>query len=219
MQQGLRSFPNIIAAATPPTPSSYYLASNLQNPMVHEFDLIVQQQVGKGTVFSLSYLGALGRELTNFVDLNLNPTQTNTVDYDRGSAPERDRLPNGTQFIGSAVHRVRQHCSVWFRRDLNSPASPRWPATSTRATTRFVAEIQNTFAEVDSVRCELCLGSRARLQPERDDNHFDKRNSTIRTATSAPTMGTRTTTFRTALLDMCCTTCPNSHRSDWVRYL
>ncbi len=41
--------------------------------MVEEFDLAVQQQVGKGTVFSVSYLGALGKELTNFLDFNLNP--------------------------------------------------------------------------------------------------------------------------------------------------
>ena len=41
--------------------------------MVHEFDLVLQQQVGRGTVFSLNYLGALGRELTNFVNTNLKP--------------------------------------------------------------------------------------------------------------------------------------------------
>jgi hypothetical protein len=67
-------FPNIVGTGSAPTPSSYFLASNLQNPMVHEFDMVVQQQVGRGTVFSLSYLGALGRELPNFLDLNLDPT-------------------------------------------------------------------------------------------------------------------------------------------------
>jgi Carboxypeptidase regulatory-like domain/TonB-dependent Receptor Plug Domain len=73
------TFPNIVTAANAPLPSSYYLASNLQNPMVHEFDLAVQQEVGRGTVASVSYLGALGRELTNFVNVNLNPVTTNTV--------------------------------------------------------------------------------------------------------------------------------------------
>jgi hypothetical protein len=72
-------FPNILGGASAPTPSSYYLASNLQNPMVHEFDLIVQQEVGRGTVFTLSYLGALGRELPNFLDLNLDPTTKENV--------------------------------------------------------------------------------------------------------------------------------------------
>jgi len=68
------TLPEIIGSGSAPAPSSYYLAKNLQNPMVHEYDLIVQQEVGRGTVFSVSYLGALGRELTNFLDLNLDPT-------------------------------------------------------------------------------------------------------------------------------------------------
>ena len=53
---GAPIFPNIIPPATPPTPGSYFLSPNLQNPMVHEFDLILQQQVGKGNVASVSYL-------------------------------------------------------------------------------------------------------------------------------------------------------------------
>jgi hypothetical protein len=75
---GAPTLPNLVAAGTPPTPSSYFLASNLQNPMVHEFDLLLQQEMGKGTVFSVSYLGALGRELPNFLDLNLNPNSLQT---------------------------------------------------------------------------------------------------------------------------------------------
>jgi hypothetical protein len=71
---GAPQLPQIVASGAAPKPSSYFLASNLQNPQVHEFDLILQQQMGKGTVFSASYLGALGRELPNFLDLNLDPT-------------------------------------------------------------------------------------------------------------------------------------------------
>ncbi len=91
---GAPVFPNIISTGTPPTPSSYYLAKNLQNPMVHEFDLIFQQQVGKGTVASVSYIGALGRELTNFVNTNLAPSTSNasiTIVDPTGKGP----LPNG----------------------------------------------------------------------------------------------------------------------------
>jgi outer membrane receptor protein involved in Fe transport len=92
------SFPNPVSTTgAAPTPSSYYLASNLQNPMVHEFDLQLQRQVGHGTVFQVSYLGALGRDLTNFLDLNLNPTTTNytiTIADPTGKGP----LPNGTTY-------------------------------------------------------------------------------------------------------------------------
>ncbi|NYF78730.1 TonB-dependent receptor [Granulicella arctica] len=91
-------FPNVIPPVTPPTPSSYYLASNLQNPMVHEFDLLVQQELGRGTVLSVSYLGALGRELTNFIDQNLNPTTTPTtitISDTSGKGP----LKNGATYV------------------------------------------------------------------------------------------------------------------------
>jgi hypothetical protein len=71
--------PNIAGAGAAPPPSSYFLASNLQNPQVHEFDMVVQQQIAKGTTFSVSYLGALGRELPNFLDLNLDPTTMENV--------------------------------------------------------------------------------------------------------------------------------------------
>jgi hypothetical protein len=99
---GAPTFPNIISSGTPPTPSSYFLAHDLQNPMVHEFDLVYQQEVGKGTVASVSYLGALGRELTNFVNTNLAPSTSNaviTISDPSGKGP----LPNG------AVYTVPQY--------------------------------------------------------------------------------------------------------------
>ncbi|MGA2896038.1 MAG: carboxypeptidase regulatory-like domain-containing protein [Acidobacteriaceae bacterium] len=95
---GAPVFPNIISAATPPTPGSYFLAPHLQNPMVHEFDLILQQQVGKGTVASVSYLGALGKELTNFVNTNLAPSTSNatiTISDPNNAGP----LPNGAVYV------------------------------------------------------------------------------------------------------------------------
>jgi Carboxypeptidase regulatory-like domain/TonB dependent receptor len=92
-------FPNIAPAPAsgPISPSVEYLDKNLQNPMVEEFDLIVQQQVGKGTVFSLNYIGALGKELTNFLDFNLNPNKeivTVSVVDSTGKGPLG---PTGTQ--------------------------------------------------------------------------------------------------------------------------
>ena len=68
------TFPNLATTGAAPKPGAYYFAPNLQNPMVHEYDLIVQQQLGHSTVMSVSYLGALGRELPNFLDKNLDPT-------------------------------------------------------------------------------------------------------------------------------------------------
>jgi outer membrane receptor protein involved in Fe transport len=83
---GAPVFPNIFASAatstcTPGTsscPSSYYMSPNLKLPEVMEFDLLLQQDLGKGTVFALSYLGGLGRRLPNFLNLNLNPATVST---------------------------------------------------------------------------------------------------------------------------------------------
>ncbi|HZP07478.1 MAG TPA: carboxypeptidase regulatory-like domain-containing protein [Terracidiphilus sp.] len=84
--QGGPTFPTIIGSAATATctagtsscPSSYFLASNLKLPQVQEFDLQIQQAFPKSTVFSLSYLGGLGRHLPNFLDVNLNPNTMTT---------------------------------------------------------------------------------------------------------------------------------------------
>jgi len=61
------------------TPSSYFFSSHFQNPQVHEFDLILQQQLGNKGVLAVSYLGGLGRELPNYLNVNLNPNTVQNV--------------------------------------------------------------------------------------------------------------------------------------------
>jgi hypothetical protein len=93
--QGAPTFPNPVATGAAGKPSSFFFAPNLQNPQVHEFDLILQHDLGKGNVLQLSYLGALGRELPNFLDVNLtmgSTPSTITVSDSSGQGP----LPNGT---------------------------------------------------------------------------------------------------------------------------
>jgi hypothetical protein len=95
---GAPQYPNILAGSSVSiTPTSYFFAPNLKDPGVQEFDLIVQQALGHGTFFQASYLGALGRELPNFLDVNLNPTTTNdtiTISDASGLGP----LPNGSTY-------------------------------------------------------------------------------------------------------------------------
>jgi hypothetical protein len=93
-------FPNIVGGSgIAGAPSSYFLSSNLRNPDVQEYDLSVSHQLTYGTVVQLSYLGALGRELPNFLDVNLNPSTvkdvTITVSDSAGAGP----IANGTQFV------------------------------------------------------------------------------------------------------------------------
>jgi len=104
-------FPNITSSGSFSTPTSYFFSQNFQNPQVHEFDLSVQQGFGRGTVFQLSYMGAMGRELPNALNINLNPN-LNTVTT-AASAPNgviqsyilvsdttgKGPLANGTSFV------------------------------------------------------------------------------------------------------------------------
>ncbi len=73
-----QTIPNVVTAAT--GPSAVFFAKNFQSPYVYQMDFAVQQDIGWNTSIGVSYLGALGRELTNFVDTNL-PTPNSTITY------------------------------------------------------------------------------------------------------------------------------------------
>jgi Carboxypeptidase regulatory-like domain/TonB dependent receptor len=98
-------FPTIVSATgAAAKPSSFFMAPNLRNPSVQEFDLMVQHSLGHGTYIQASYLGALGRELPNWLNVNLNPTpgittgtvetKTITISDVSGLGP----LPNGATY-------------------------------------------------------------------------------------------------------------------------
>ncbi len=53
----------------------------MQNPQIQQADLILERQVARNTVISASYLLSLGRELPNFIDINLDPTSRTEVTY------------------------------------------------------------------------------------------------------------------------------------------
>ena len=79
---GAPGFPTIVATAPGAiaAPSAVFFAKNFQNPYVYQGDLTLEQQLGWNTTIGISYLGALGRELPQFVDSNL-PTSTSTITY------------------------------------------------------------------------------------------------------------------------------------------
>jgi hypothetical protein len=92
--------PNIepTTGGTAPSPSSDYLGANLKNPEVHEFDIALQQAVGRGTYVQISYLGALGRLLPNYLDLNLQPASLQNVQITVSDSTGKGPIPNGTVY-------------------------------------------------------------------------------------------------------------------------
>ncbi|MDP9050383.1 MAG: carboxypeptidase regulatory-like domain-containing protein [Acidobacteriota bacterium] len=61
--------------------SVQYLDANLHTPYTEQMDLSIQQDLGAHSVFSIAYLGALGKELPNYINTNLDPTKFYNVTY------------------------------------------------------------------------------------------------------------------------------------------
>jgi len=95
---GAPQFPNVLTTGGAAKPASYFLAPGMRNPTVQEFDVMIQHNLGKGNFLQLSYLGALGRELPNYLNLNLNPATVTNKTFTVSDATGKGPLPNGTSF-------------------------------------------------------------------------------------------------------------------------
>jgi outer membrane receptor protein involved in Fe transport len=89
------NFPQTISSSCSSfVPSITYFDPHLQNPQIHEIDLILEHEVARNTVVSLSYLGTFGREMMQWIDKNLPNTEpTSTASY----------IFNGGPFNGKTV--------------------------------------------------------------------------------------------------------------------
>jgi hypothetical protein len=56
-----------------------FFSRNFQAPLINQFDFILEHQIMKNTVVSVSYIGSLGRSLPTFVDLNWQQTGATTT--------------------------------------------------------------------------------------------------------------------------------------------
>jgi hypothetical protein len=69
---------NLIAAHTS---TVAFLDPHMQNPQVHMIDLAIEQKLGPETSFSLAYMGSLGREFTQAINVNSGAGSTTLVNY------------------------------------------------------------------------------------------------------------------------------------------
>lgn len=69
-------FPNVLptSALTFSAGAIQFFDRNFQAPLINQYDLILERQIAKNTVVSVSYIGSLGRNLPTFVDQNLART-------------------------------------------------------------------------------------------------------------------------------------------------
>lgn len=106
-------FPNILPTNTPfaAAGSIQYFNPNFQAPLINQYDVILEHQVVKNTVVSISYLGSLGRNLPTFIDQNLVRTGTSGA-FTIVGGPNNGQnfslpLSTRTSFGGQAVTEIQ----------------------------------------------------------------------------------------------------------------
>jgi len=89
------NFPQVITTSCGSfVPSITYFDPHLQNPQIHEVDLILEREIARNMVVSVSYLGTFGREMMQWIDKNLPNTEpTTTASY----------IFNGGPFNGKTI--------------------------------------------------------------------------------------------------------------------
>jgi hypothetical protein len=66
-------------------PNIIFLPGDMRNPMIQEYDLVLEHEIAPNTVVSLSWIGSLGHFLPEAVDTNLPAPTTNVYKISGGS--------------------------------------------------------------------------------------------------------------------------------------
>jgi hypothetical protein len=134
---GAPVFPNILAAPPSGTASVQYFASGFQNPMIHQGDVVVEREVARNTVVSASYLFSFGKNLPNFVDVNLSPpTVSRTINIIDG--PFAGQKWNFPYFLGAA----RPIAGFGAIQEIRSNVDTKYNALVLQANRRFTNGLQ-----------------------------------------------------------------------------
>ena len=132
---GAPQFANIFNGTpqgTAGTTAAGYFSHSYQNPAAHEFDLSLQQQFAKNTVFALSYLGSLSRQLPNTTLTNLGGLTNQTITVTPSADGSYGPLGNATLVVPTYTAYTTGHAGI-YEQVSNGNAS--YGA--------FVAEIKN----------------------------------------------------------------------------
>jgi hypothetical protein len=136
------SFPSIMSTgSTTAKPSTYFFSPNLKLPEVSEYDLLVQQGIGKGTVVSVSYLGSGGRRLPNFLDMNINPSSLTAKTLNVVDSSGKGPIPAGP--ITTSVYTAYGNTSLLGASATNFQAVGEFLSNVNSNYNALVVEIQN----------------------------------------------------------------------------
>lgn len=99
---GAPVFPNVLAAAPTSTarPDIVIFSGAMENPMIHQMDVVFERVIARNTVVSVSGLLSIGRNLPTFVDTNLSPTNATTT-FTFNGGPFAGQTLTTPRFIGA----------------------------------------------------------------------------------------------------------------------
>jgi outer membrane receptor protein involved in Fe transport len=100
-------FSTLPAGCASALPAISYFDPHLQNPQIHEVDLVLEHEIARNTVASVSYLGTFGREMMQWIDRNLpNVEPTTTAAYTFVGGPYAGLTKNVPFYAGNRIRPI-----------------------------------------------------------------------------------------------------------------
>lgn len=168
-------FPQVFASAsdasggTAPIPNIVVMDRRLRNPMIHQMDIVFERLLTRNTVFSFSYLGSHGRELTRFLDINLVPaTATTTYTINGG--------PFGGQTLTVPRFTARRNNSFNAISQIRSDVRSQYHAAVLQLNRRLTngLQFQTSYTYSDAADASQQTGTFTNNNDAFDPNNYDE---------------------------------------------
>ena len=129
---------NGVPQASAGTTAAGYFNKNYQNPSAHEFDLSVQQQLPANTVFAVSYLGSLSRQLPNTILSNLGGLTDETISTAADKFGNYGPLGNTTLVVPTYTSYVGGSAATYEQRSNGNGTYNAYVAEIKNASNKYV---------------------------------------------------------------------------------
>lgn len=167
---GSPTYPNVLTA--PPTAGGgggdiIVFSPDMQNPMIHQADIIYERVIAKNTVVSVSGIFSFGRNLPTFVDTNLSaPTATRTYTFIGG--PFDGQMTTVPLFTGA-----RPNTNFTRITEIRSTIKSRYYGLVLQANRRLTSGLQFQTSYTFSKARDNGQGSQTFTSPNVPLNPFD----------------------------------------------
>ena len=184
-------FPNVLpqSSLTFSQGAVQFFERNFQAPKIHQYDIILERQVMRNTVVSISYVGSLGRNLPTFVDLNYQRTGTTTFSVIDGPfAGQSFQLPLYNRVIGTnAMTQIQsnvksEYNALVFQANRRFTDGLQVQASYTLAKSTDTNQNSATFTQTQSPYDPFDRSY------DRGPSNFDVRHKVVVSAVYAPTL-------------------------------